>query len=47
MSNIILSGGDLGGTIVIWPDDQDELNIDGLIYRLDESRAQAVFVGLS
>lgn len=45
MSNIVLSGGDLGGTVVTWPEGETEMVIDGFIYRL-VSTDQAVFVGL-
>ena len=46
MNNVVLSGGDLGGTIVIWPDGQTELEIEGFIYQL-VSEGQAVFVGVN
>lgn len=43
---VTLSGGDLGGQVHPWPDEQNEQVIDGLIYRLS-SPDQAVFVGVA
>ena len=43
MNSVILSGGDLGGTVVEWPEGQEEMIIDGYIYRLQDN--QGIFVG--
>ncbi len=42
---VTLSGGDLGGTVVTdWPEGQEEVTIDGFVYR-KVSETQAVLVG--
>ena len=43
MNSVILSGGDLGGTIVEWPEGETELALEGLIYRLEGE--QAIYIG--
>lgn len=44
MLNVVLSGGDLGGTVVQWPEHLDAQDIEGYIYCLI-SDSQAVFTG--
>lgn len=43
---ITLSGGDLGGTQIEWPEGQQEIVLEGLVYRLI-SDSLAVFAGMA
>ncbi len=43
---VTLSGGDLGGQDIFWPEGEDTLVVQGCIYR-KVSDTQAVFVGVA